>query len=172
MTKFIALLRAVNVGGTGTLSMVDLRRIAIEAGLKNVQTYIQSGNLIFTAPDAATAKAALESHLHVATGSPIGVILRSADALQTVLHNMPFANAAPNQVGVLFLNAAPPPDTITAAKGQTDEQIIIGVAEVYIHYPSGMGRSKLRLPVMQQGTTRNLNTIAKLIALATDLGAT
>ncbi|MGO4909335.1 DUF1697 domain-containing protein [Pseudorhodobacter sp. W20_MBD10_FR17] len=172
MAKFIALLRAVNVGGTGMLPMSDLRRMASEIGFLDVQTYIQSGNLIFTppdlAPDPAAAKTALESRLQTHAGAPVCVILRTAAEMVAVLRANPFKGADPSKVGVLFLNSAPPPDTASTAKGQTEEEIALSTAEIFIHYPSGMGRSKLRLPAMAQGTTRNLNTTATLAQMAAD----
>jgi len=169
MATFIALLRAVNVGGTGKLAMADLRSIAKEVGLSDVRTYIQSGNLIFSSDDAVGARAALEKRLEDYAGKAVGVVLRTAEEMRGVWDANPFPNAEPSKVGVVFLNDTPPPDTMQTAKGQADEEIAVGAREVYIHFPSGMGRSKLRLHVMSEGTMRNVNTIGKLAKMATEI---
>ena len=170
MATFVALLRAVNVGGTGTLQMTDLRAIAEEAGLEDARTYIQSGNLVFRSDRGPEAiKAALEDGLRIYAGKPVEVVLRTAAEMRTVLDANPFPDAAPNRIGVLFLDGAPSRDSAEEAKGCTDEEIVLGDREVFVHYPSGMGRSRLRMRTMAKGTVRNLNTVAKLVALATQV---
>lgn len=168
MATHIALLRAVNVGGTGKLAMADLRSMAEQVGLSNVRTYIQSGNLVFSSDDAVGAKAALEKSLEDYAGKAVGVVLRTAGEMRDVIDANPFPKSEPSKVGILFLDDTPPPDSIRAAKGQADEEIVLGTREVYIHFPSGMGRTKLRLPVMSEGTVRNVNTIGKLVKMATE----
>lgn len=171
MTTYIALLRAVNVGGTGTLAMADLRRLCGEAGFTQVRTYIQSGNAVFESPlGAAQVRAALEALLRAHMGQPVGVLLRSADQLQAVLAANPFPDAVPSQLAVLFLNEPPAADSVATAKGLADEAIALGARELYVHYPSGMGRSKLKLAAAAQGTARNLNTVRKLVAMAAGEG--
>ncbi|MGX1306783.1 uncharacterized protein (DUF1697 family) [Amorphus suaedae] len=168
MTVFIALLRAVNVGGTGKLAMADLCALCAAIGFDDVRTYIQSGNVVFrTEATADAAREALERRVSEWLGKSVGVMLRDAEAMRDVLARNPFRSAAPNRVAVLFLNEAPPPDLRQTAKGQADEEIAVGDREVYIHYPSGMGRSRLRVPVMEFGTARNLNTVARLAEMAT-----
>ena len=79
MSRYVALLRAVNVGGTGKLSMADLRRICTDAGFYLVQTYIASGNVVFASVQtAAGAKSELERRLHGHTGKMIEVFIRTA----------------------------------------------------------------------------------------------
>ena len=168
MPNLIALLRAVNVGGTGKLAMADLRSIAEEVGLSDMRTYIQSGNLVFWSDDAVGAKGALEKRLEAYAGKAVGVVLRTAAEMRNVLDANPFPKAEPSKVGIVFLNEAPPPDTMQTVKGQADEDIVLGEREVYIHFPSGMGQTRLRLPVMSEGTVRNVNTIRKLVKMATD----
>ena len=158
--RFIALLRAVNVGGTGKLPMDALRALCADAGFENAQTYIASGNVVFdwagTAEDAAEA---LEARLQIYAGAPVGVFVRSGAELEAVLAANPYAEAKGNQLGVLFVDATP---SLEGLAGQADEEIALGAREIYIHFPSGMGRSKLKLGAMAQGTMRNLNTVAKL----------
>lgn len=169
MQTLIALLRAVNVGGTGKLPMAELRNLANAAGLSDVRTYIQSGNLICASADKpAEVKKTLEERLEAYAGKPVGIVMRTANEMQQVLDNNPFPDAEPSKVGVLFLEGPPPPQTIEGAKGQTDEEVTLGPREVYIHYPTGMGRSKLRLAAMSAGTVRNINTVSKLVKLAAE----
>jgi uncharacterized protein (DUF1697 family) len=169
METFVALLRAVNVGGTGKLPMSELRSMAEETGLTDVQTYIQSGNLIFSSTDKPSdIKMALEQRLQEYAGKPVSVVLRSAKEIQDVLDANPFRKAEPSKVGVLFLDSAPPADTKIAVKGRADEQIELGDREVFVYYPSGMGRTKLRFAEMSNGTVRNINTVAKLAKMAAD----
>src|SRR5688572_16119444 len=109
MPAYAALLRAVNVGGTGKLAMSDLRRLCEESGLCDVRTYIQSGNVVFRSPRSeASVKKLLEQALAVQLGKPCGVLVRKAAELRELLEQNPFPDAAPNQVLVLFLDAKPP----------------------------------------------------------------
>ena len=171
MQALIALLRAVNVGGTGKLPMAELRAMAEAAGFTNVRSYIQSGNLVFSSADELSAvKSALEKRLADYADKPVRIVLRTAQEMQDVLDANPFTDAEPSKVGVLFLEASPPPNTVETAKGQADEEIQLGQREVFVHYPSGMGRTKLRLPAlsaMPEGTMRNINTVARLVKMAT-----
>lgn len=167
MVTLIALLRAVNIGGTGKLPMAELRAMAEAEGFGAVRTYIQSGNLVFkTDREADEAKRALEARLQAYAGKPIEVFLRNAEEIGAILATNPFPKAEPSKVGVLFLDAAPPPDTCDVAKGRADEEIALGAREVFVYYPSGMGRTKLRFPAMADGTVRNINTVAKIADIA------
>ncbi|RNF35448.1 DUF1697 domain-containing protein [Paracoccus methylarcula] len=169
MAIFVALLRAVNVGGTGKLPMADLRAICEEIGFEGVRTYIQSGNVVFrTSWTSEAAKSELEARLHERMGKPVGVIMRDPHSLHEILARNPFPKAAPNQIGVLFLDQATPSDVLDTAKRRTDEEIQLGDREIFIHYPSGMGRSRLHLSAMELGTVRNLNTVAKLTEISAD----
>lgn len=167
LRTFIALLRAVNVGGTGKLPMADLRAMCEGLGFQDVRTYIASGNVLFrTSLSAAKAKAALESALREYAGKPVGAIVRTADEMQRALAANPFADAAPNRAVLIFLDAPPPADALAAVRHRKDEEIALGEREIYVHYGAGMADSKLVLPAAKDGTARNLNTVAKLIAMA------
>lgn len=167
MATYIALLRAVNVGGTGKLPMETLRAMCDAAGFKNVRTYIASGNVVFeTAGTAAKAKAALESALERHAGKPVGVVIRTGAEMAQVLADNPFPEAAPNRAVAIFLDAAPPADTLAAVRHRTEEELALGTREIYVHYGEGMASSKLVIPAAKAGTARNLNTVAKLAAMA------
>ncbi len=167
MTRYVALLRAINVGGTGKLPMSDLRAICEEAGFADVQTYIASGNVLFESKAAtAKVKGELEARLLTHVGKPIDVVLRTAAEMSAVLKANPFAKAEARHTYAIFLDEPPPADALARVAGQQDEEMRIGKREIFIHYPTGMGRSKLRIPAAKTGTARNMNTIAKLAELA------
>lgn len=167
MTTWIALLRAVNVGGTGKLPMADLRALCEAAGFDDVRTYIASGNVVFgSALAAARVKRTLEDALLAYGGKKLGVALRSASEMAEVLAANPFADAAPNRCVAIFLDDPPPVDTLKSLIGRQDERIALGKREVYVDYGGGMRDSKLRIPAAKQGTARNFNTIAKLVDMA------
>lgn len=164
---FIALLRAVNVGGTGKLPMAELNRLCCKAGFANVQTYIASGNVIFDSPKSASeVKAALEASLKRYAGKPVGVAVRTGAEMAAVLDANPFPDAPANRTVAMFLDAPPAADALDKISGQQDEEVALGHREIYIKYGESMGRSKLKVPAAAHGTARNMNTVAKLAALA------
>jgi uncharacterized protein (DUF1697 family) len=167
MGLYIALLRAVNVGGTGRLSMANLKNLCTEAGFEQVRTYIASGNVVFASVDKAPAvKSALQRRLGEHTGKPVEVFLRTAAEMRAVLHANPFPKAEPARTYVFFLDAIPARDALANVRHQTDEQISVGKREIYVYYPAGMGQSKLVIPAARLGTARNMNTVAKLAELS------
>ncbi len=167
MNTYIALLRAVNVGGTGKLPMADLRALCEAAGFADVRTYIASGNVVLASPQsAAQVKAALEAQLHRYAGKPVGVIVRSGAEMAQVLADNPFPKAAPNRAVAIFLDEAPTADALAALRHHNGEEIALGRREIYVHYGDGMADSKLVIPAAKTGTARNLNTVAKLAAMA------
>jgi len=169
MTAFVALLRAVNVGGTGKLPMSDLKEICEALGFGSVRTYIASGNVVFTArKQEAAIKRALEQRLEAYAGKSVGVLVRTADEMAQVLAHNPFPDAAPNRTVAVFLDHAPPADTVAAVRGRKDEQIGLGRREIYIHYGEGMAKSKLVVPAAKTGTARNINTVAALAKMAAE----
>ncbi|ODR98889.1 hypothetical protein AUC68_06850 [Methyloceanibacter methanicus] len=170
MTAYVALLRAVNVGGTGKLPMRDLVAMCERAGFSAVRTYIASGNVVFSSNETeAAVKADLEEALHAYAGKPVAVLVRTADELSGVLADNPFPGVPPNKVMALFLDHAPAATEIETVSGLTSEILQLGKRELYVHYPDGMGRSKLKIPAASRGTARNMNTVAKLVAMASEI---
>jgi uncharacterized protein (DUF1697 family) len=167
MPVFVVLLRAVNVGGTGKLPMGDLKRLCEKAGFQNVRTYIASGNVVAERVGAESkAKAVLEAELRAYAGKPVGVIIRTAAEMAKVVANNPFPDRPASRTVAIFLDHAPARDASKDVKGQADEELRSGAREIYVHYPDGIGRSKLRIPAAGDGTARNMNTVAKLAAMA------
>jgi uncharacterized protein (DUF1697 family) len=170
MNAYVALLRAVNVGGTGKLPMTELKSMCEAAGFKSVRTYIASGNVVFKAAKTeAQVKATLEAALAAYAGKPVAVMVRTAEEMAAVVEGNPFAEMPGNRTMAFFLDRAPVADAIQTVSYQTNEQIKLGVREIYGYYPDGMGVSKLKIPAAKNGTARNMNTIAKLAEMAADL---
>ncbi len=167
MPAYVALLRAVNVGGTGKLPMAELKAMCVAEGFAKVQTYIASGNVVFESKlPAAKVKAALEKRLQAYAGKPVGVVIRTAAEMAAVLEANPFPKAPGNWTVAIFLDKAPPTNALSDISGQQDEEVRLGKREIYVAYGAGMGRSKLKIPAAAKGTARNINTIAKLAELA------
>lgn len=167
MTAYVALLRAVNVGGTGKLPMTELKAMCEAEGFAQVRTYIASGNVVFTASaPESRVKTALEARLKSFAGALIPVAVRTAQEIAAVLENNPFPKQPPNKTVAIFLDNKPPKNALAAVKGQADEEIRLGKREVYVYFPNGQGRSKLKIPAAQAGTARNMNTVAALAKLA------
>jgi len=164
MARFAAFLRAVNVGGTGKLPMAELRAMCEAEGFTAVETYIASGNVVFTTTlSRDQAKAKLEKRLAQHFDKSTGLFLRDADELKAVIGGNPFPQAEANRLMIILLAADPLRRMIEEAKNQRDEEIALGDACLYVHYPSGMGPSKLKIPGAEQGTARNMNTIRKML---------
>lgn len=170
MPSYIALLRAVNVGGTGKLPMTELKAMCEAAGFQKVATYIASGNVVFTSKLAeAKVKAALEKAMQAYAGKPVGVMVRTAAEMAAVLQQNPFPEAPGNRAVAIFLDEPPSRDALKAATGQAEEQMALGTREIYVFYGDGMADSKLKIPAAKNGTARNMNTVAKLAAMAAAL---
>ena len=176
MERMVALLRGVNVGGR-SLPMAELRALCGELGWQDVKTYIQSGNIVFAAKGKP---AALESELEAAIehrfGMKVPTIIRTAAQWSALLEHNPFPEVAretPNWL-LLMVGKAPPPKGIEPAMeatGQAGERVRRAGGILWIHYPAGIGRSKLVWPKAFAGeafvaTTRNHRTAVKLQEMA------
>ncbi len=170
MTAYIALLRAVNVLGTGKVKMTDLKAMCEVAGFHSVRTYIASGNVVFQSDwTEARIKAALEAALVKYAGKHIHVLVRTAAEMAAVLSGNPFSEMPGNRTVAFFLDGPPASDALQTVSKQEGEQLHLGLREIYVHYGNGMGNSRLKIPAARDGTARNMNTIAKLAAMAAEL---
>jgi len=170
MASFIALLRAVNVGGTGKLPMQELTAMCQAAGFQSVRTYIASGNVVFKSDlNEKKVKEELERRLLAYAGKPVGVAVRTAKEMAEVLASNPFPKAPTNATVAIFLDAPPPKNVLETVSGRAEEEVRVGRREIYVHYGANMARSKLKIPAAKTGTARNMNTVAKLAELAAAL---
>jgi uncharacterized protein (DUF1697 family) len=176
MAVFIALLRAVNVGGTGRLPMKELKAACEAAGLSKVSTYIASGNLVFDSDrSAAAVKTLISGLLHRQFGLTKNhtLIRRPAD-LARVLAGNPFADAAvkrPHLLMITFLDGRPHPGAAAALSGFAGpERLRLDGEHLYVDYAQGVAGS--RLPAFLDktlrvaATARNWNTCNKLLEMA------
>ena len=163
MTSYIALLRAVNVGGTGKLPMVDLRAMAVGLGYSKVRTFIASGNLLFDSLlSEAEVKAALEIQLADYAGRPVPVFVRTAAEMASVRAANPFPDAHGSRLMVFFRDSPFPADILAQVRDQQGERIALGLRELYVDYGEGIRFTKLKIPGNANGTGRNINTVTKL----------
>ena len=149
------------------LPMNELRTLCEKLGFEGVRTYIQSGNVILESPLAEEVLTKqLETALEKKMGKRIPVALRTVDELNELLKKNPFQKAEPARVGVMFFAKPVKKDFLDGVSTSTGEEVKVGKREVYIYFPNGMGRSKLKLPKdAEDGTVRNINTVRKLIEL-------
>jgi uncharacterized protein (DUF1697 family) len=166
VTAYVALLRAVNVGGR-QLAMAELKAVAERLDLVDPKTFIASGNLLFASTRGEAAlKTALERALTEHMGKPVEVMIRTAAEMAEAAAANPFADEPGNRVIAIFFDEPPAAAAIDSAKNVADERLALGKREIYVHYPAGQGRSKLKLGTRASGTARNMNTVAKLAELA------
>ena len=172
MARFVALLRAVNVGGR-KLPMAELRALCVELGGRDVEPYIQSGNLVFSADGKREAlEAQLEKAIAERFGMEVPVIVRTAAEWALYPAGNPFPKAAkdePNRL-MLLLSKKPPAAGAAAAieaKATAGEQVRQAGAALWIHYPGGAGTSKLTPTLIDRAigspaTARNYNTVLRI----------
>ena len=178
MTTWVVLLRGVNVAGANRLPMTDLRELVTSLGHSDVATYIQSGNLVLTSPrkNRHTIAGEICDGIKSSFGLGVTAILRTPAELVASVAANPFsaqAKADAARVHIMFLSDVPKREVATQLdpdRFAPDRFELVG-SEVFLHYPNGAGRSKMNLDYFEKrlqvrGTSRNLNTVAKLIDLA------
>lgn len=176
MTAVVALLRGVNVGGHRKVPMARLRALAEGLGHEQVATHLNSGNAVLVAPgDAAPERlaAGLAAALREDLGFDVDVLVRTRAELDRVVAANPFAEAAaddPGRVLVTFFAAGLDPDPAFDADAYGHERVVWAGREAYVHYPDGLGRSRLTPDVLtraarQAGTGRNWRTVLALQGL-------
>ncbi len=181
MKTYISMLRAVNVGGQNKIPVVELKRLYQALNFANVETYIQSGNLVFDSDnqDAAYVTNLIETQLEEAYGSKIAVFVRDAADFRRILNSNPFLmgrNESPLFLHVTFLYSIPRPsqwDQLKAPEGTNGDEFFPGMQEVYLFCPNGYGRTKLNNTFLERqlgmtATTRNWNSVQALYRLAVE----
>lgn len=150
--------------------MKELSALCTELGFAKVRTYIQSGNVVFESKlSEKSICTKLEAVLTKRLGKKADVLVRTPAELRSVLEANPFPDAHPSRVSVVFLSNPVPKNLLDTLVAPDGEQVRLGHREVYIYYPEGLVRSKLKLRFPgDAGTARNINTITKLVAMAAD----
>ena len=170
MTVYVALLRAVNVAGTGKLPMAELKAMAEACGFGSARTFIASGNLLFTSDrNEADVGAMLEAELEGFFEKRVPVFVRTAAEIAEVAAGNPFGDDKPSRVMVHFIGDDPDQSMLDAASNVDGERMALGRRAIYVSYGAGIGKTRLKLPAVREGTARNMNTVAKLAALAGEL---
>ncbi|HEX9963513.1 MAG TPA: DUF1697 domain-containing protein [Allosphingosinicella sp.] len=176
MARLIALLRAVNVGGR-KLPMAELRALCGELGWKDVESYIQSGNIVFTAPGTREEiEETLEAAIRRKFGMDVPIMVRTASQWAGYVAANPFPKAAedePNRLQLLVSKQAPKGDAAEELmeRAQGGESVKAAGGALWFHFPGGVGTSKL-LPTLidkacgSPGTSRNWRTVLKLQEMA------
>lgn len=174
---YIALLRGINLGGKNKLPMTDLIAIVSAAGCSDIQTYIQSGNVVFRAPAGLEARLAgqITSEVAKRVGLSIPVVLRTAAELAETLDHNPFLKmGAPEEtLHVMFLAEQPNPRAVAGldpGRSPGDAFAVRG-REIYLRLPNGVARSKLTnayfdAKLSTTSTARNWRTVTKLHEMA------
>jgi uncharacterized protein (DUF1697 family) len=175
----IGLLRGVNLAGKRKVAMADLRVVLTGMGFTDVQSLLQSGNVVFRSnrQSGGGLERALEDAVETQLGLRTDVHVRTSAELESVIAANPFADEArrdPGHLLVLFLKAAPMPKAVDALRATITgpERVHAVGKQAYLVYPDGIGRSRLTNAVLDKhlggrGTARNWNTVLKLAAAAT-----
>jgi uncharacterized protein (DUF1697 family) len=177
VATYVAFLRGINLGPTKKVSMPRLRELAEGLGYTDVSTYINSGNLILTATDAAaTIEQRLTEAIAADLGLDVDVAVRTPARLATIVAENPFPDGDPTYVTVAFLTKAAPADAKrrVAEVATEKEPYVFAGQEVYVHYTDGQARSKLAARFSDiigvSATVRNLRTVTKVLELAQGTG--
>ncbi len=177
MATYVALLRAVNVGGRNVIGMSELREFAAQLRLDHPRTLLQSGNLVFTSAARPTAdlERLLESEATTRLGLQTDFMVRSAADWQAIIERNPFPREAkddPSHLLVMVFKKAPKAADVKALRAAiAGREVVEAVgAHAYFVYPDGIGRSRLTTALIERtlgtrGTGRNWNTVVKLAAL-------
>jgi uncharacterized protein (DUF1697 family) len=182
-SRYVALLRGINVGGNNKVAMADLRDIVSGLGHTEVATYIQSGNVVFTATECDTSVLAEQLERAIAATLPVGpqVVVVHRDELAAIVSANPYPDQSNHKLLHAFFLREPagPGVEVDIAeaqakardKGSRDEAQLIGRV-VYLHTPDGFGRSELaarlgRVKTLTSlgVTARNWATVQKLLAM-------
>jgi uncharacterized protein (DUF1697 family) len=177
LTTFIALLRGINVTGRNKIPMAELRSLCADLGWRDIQSYIQSGNLVFRAgAGPAKLEAELEQAIERCLGLAIPTIVRAAADWPAYVRGNPYPDAsarAPNAVMLALCKAPPRPDAIgkLRERASNHERIVQVGNALWIHYGDGVARSKLAPSLLDRFvgsavTMRNWRTVLKLQEMA------
>jgi uncharacterized protein (DUF1697 family) len=183
MPVYIALLRGVNLLSHNRIKMDTLRSVCESIKLRDVQTYIQSGNIVFRTKETDITKLAarMERAIETEFGCRPPVILRTTSQWRDAIARNPFAARAgiePNKLLVVFLADDPGEEARAKARAipAAPEELHVLERELFIHYPNGMARPKLNMAAVERalkvsGSGRNWNSVMKLLDMAERLEA-
>lgn len=173
MKTYIALLRGINVGGHKKLKMADLKLLFKELGFEAVTTYIQSGNVVFTAKEEDVSAERISKEIEKRFGWQVPVLVKTADAIATILKDCPFEDSKKAESYFMLLASPPEEELMEAVReiNYPNEEFVLTAECVYTHFGNGYGNAKLNNNFFEKklkvaATTRNYRTLAKLVELA------
>jgi uncharacterized protein (DUF1697 family) len=166
VTAYVALIRAVNVAGTGKLPKDELKAMGEACGFGDVRTFINSGNLLFASSLAEGAvRTRVEEKLADFFGRPVPAFVRSAREMAEAVERNPFGDDKPSRVMAHFIDEAPAQAMLDEARDIIGERLALGPRLIYVSYGEGIGKTKLKLPAVKRGTARNMNSVARMADL-------
>lgn len=175
-SRHLALLRGINVSGKNKLPMAELTRIFLDAGAQDVETYIQSGNVTFSASDAVARRVPALVHTAIADrfGYRVPVVMRTASELRRTATRNPFVDESvdPKGLHVAFLATKPTKarcNGLDPDRSPPDRFVVRGW-DIYLHCPRGLARSKLTNAYFDSrlqttSTLRNWRTVTRLVEM-------
>jgi uncharacterized protein (DUF1697 family) len=179
MNTYISMLRGINVGGHNQIRMAELKKLYEDLGFEAVETYVQSGNVVFRSPetDAGALARRIETRLQDSLGSAAPVLVREPCDFERIMAHNPFLTGRSEEVSklhVMFLSAPADPARLASLVKPADclDEFIPGEQEIFLFCPGGLGRTKLTTAFFERKlklftTTRNWNTIHALLKLST-----
>ncbi|MEM5774548.1 MAG: DUF1697 domain-containing protein [Anaerolineaceae bacterium] len=183
MSVYISLLRGINVGGSAKIAMADLRALYEDLGFHDVTTYVQSGNVVFSADevDLPALARGIEQKMQAVWGFLVPVLMRTVDDFSRILTGNPFLSRPevdPSKLHVTFLTAPAEESRLggVASPNVDGDEFAICGQEIFVYCPNGYGRTRLNNNFFEKklalpATTRNWNTVRELHRLAVELAA-
>ena len=177
MNRYIAMLRGINVGGHKKIKMVDLKAYIMEIGFDNVETYIQSGNIVFQSDlDVATTRDAIQNKIEEKYGWEVPTIIRTQTELKSVIERNPFSDEQLDRLCVTFLSGLPDQELVNSLReiSYEPEEFIIEGRDIYFYSPLGFAKAKMSNNLFENklkvnATTRNWKTVNKLLEMVSEL---
>jgi uncharacterized protein (DUF1697 family) len=175
MNTYIALLRGINVGGHKKVPMAELREILTKSGLENVQTYIQSDNVIFQSSqkDRKAIESSIEKSIRDYFNFEVSALVKTREALRTIFDACPFSEEKKINSYFSILSEVPSEDAVNEAIQKTypNEEYVIYKDCIYFFCANGYGKAKFNLNFFERklkvsATVRNYKTMVKLLSLS------
>lgn len=170
MYKYLALLRGINVSGKNKILMKDLKTLCESLGWVNVQTYIQSGNVVFESAAETGLAVSLSEAIEKSYGFDVPVVIRNLDEMRKILTVEAFPGSDPAFQHVTLLENQPEQGLVDAipAEKYLPDQFVFQNREIYLYCPGGYGNTKLNNSFFEKrlkttATTRNRKTMTELL---------
>jgi uncharacterized protein (DUF1697 family) len=177
MQTYISMLRGINVSGQKKIRMADLKSLYESLGFENVQTYVQSGNVVFDSEeqDAIKLRRTIEAQVKSTFGFSVPILIRTGDDFQRIIKRHPFKYEEAIRVLITFLYEVPEQSKWDELSCYTDEvdQFVLGEQEVFLYCPGGYGKTKLSNTFFEKKlgvicTTRNWKSVNALYKMVSE----